>query len=234
MKLQKFWIGMIVLGLAGCATQQPADLSELDNCIQKSTDGNELVITVKDAQSNTISLLSNWKEEQTQYGVWTYVKEGDQEVKAKNTFVEILEYRPEKQKTIFMRKIGNMLGVEGINETDHRGTLPWKVVLEEILYPAVVEENDSIALAEGYELMKKGSKEYEIQSSDEEGWKYTINLDDEDKIKEIKVYDDEEIVKTAEFDETPIESDEEKKQIQEILNEGNLSDGELIEDFQEI
>ena len=234
-KMKSFLIAMIALILVGCGSQSRLDISELDKCISKSTDVDSLVITISDKRLNSQATMLNWKEEETQYGARVYVKKGDQEVKAEKTIVELVEYRPTKQKSIFARKIGDMLAVEGVNETDHRGPLSDKVILEGILAPAVVEDEDSIVFAEGYELSKESSNTYEIQPSNEEGFKYMIQMDDEGRIEEITVSDLEEVVKTAKFAYSLSESEEkEKSQIKEILNLKNISGGSLIDDFQNV
>lgn len=227
--MKRVLIALLALGLAGCGSQQPADIAELDECMHKSADADALVVTVEDGRSNPLSTLLNWKEGETQYGAWTYVKKGDQEVKAENTFVELVEYRPAEQKSIFARKVGDTLAVEGVNETDHRGPLPEKAMLEGILAPAVVEDKDSIVLAEGYELSKTSSDTYEIQS---EELKYTVQMDDEGKIEEITVSDPEGVVKSAKFAYSLSGPEEkEKNSIQAILNKEDLSEGALVDDF---
>ncbi len=65
--------------------------------MQKSADADALVVTVEDGQSNPLSTLLNWKEGETQYGAWTFVKKGDQVVKAENPFVDLVVYRPAVQ-----------------------------------------------------------------------------------------------------------------------------------------
>ena len=82
-KMKSFLIAMIALILVGCGSQSRLDISELDKCISKSTDVDSLVITISDKRLNSQATMLNWKEEETQYGAWVYVKKGIKKSKRK-------------------------------------------------------------------------------------------------------------------------------------------------------